>query len=55
MFTKEMQRALKDDGEKLRQLTGKDHGPVFPVFCPAEYADCFLPECAEHGCMCDKR
>lgn len=29
MWDKEMQRALEDDGEKLRQLTGEDHGPVF--------------------------
>ena len=29
MFTKEMQKALEADGEKLRQFTGKDHGPVF--------------------------
>ena len=29
-MTKEMQRALEADGEKLRQLTGDDHGP----FCP---------------------
>lgn len=28
MFTKEMMRALEADGEKLRQLTGKDHGPM---------------------------
>lgn len=37
MFTKEMQRALEADGEKLRQLTGEDHGPHFehdePEFC----------------------
>jgi hypothetical protein len=26
----EMRRALEADGEKLRQLTGKEHGP----FCP---------------------
>ena len=25
----EMMAALEADGEKLRQLTGKDHGPVF--------------------------
>ncbi|MEO1721364.1 MAG: hypothetical protein AAFR84_03045 [Pseudomonadota bacterium] len=25
----EMMRALEADGEKLRQLTGDDHGPVF--------------------------
>jgi hypothetical protein len=29
MFTKEMQAALEADGEKLRQLTGEDHGPHF--------------------------
>lgn len=29
MFTKEMQDALNADGEKLRQLTGEDHGPEF--------------------------
>jgi hypothetical protein len=26
---KEMQRALKADGEKLKGLTGRDHGPRF--------------------------
>lgn len=25
---KEMQAALEADGEKLRQLTGEDHGPL---------------------------
>lgn len=29
MFTKEMIAALEADGEKLRQLTGEDHGPEF--------------------------
>jgi hypothetical protein len=28
-FDKAMQRALEADGEKLRQLTGADHGPHF--------------------------
>lgn len=28
-FDREMQRALEADGEKLRQLTGEDHGPWF--------------------------
>ena len=28
-FDREMQRALELDGEKLRQLTGEDHGPYF--------------------------
>ena len=29
MLTKEMRKALEADGEKLRQQTGKDHGPIF--------------------------
>lgn len=29
-FDLEMQRALEADGEKLRQLTGEDHGPFNP-------------------------
>jgi DnaJ-class molecular chaperone len=29
MFTREMMKALEQDGDKLRQLTGEDHGPVF--------------------------
>lgn len=28
-FDKDMMRALEADGEKLRQITGEDHGPVF--------------------------
>lgn len=28
-FSKEMQAALLADGEKLRQLTGENHGPEF--------------------------
>ena len=27
MWTKEMMAALEADGEKLRQLTGAEHGP----------------------------
>jgi len=30
---KEMQLALEADGEKLRQLTGEDHGPEFLFDC----------------------
>lgn len=30
-FDKEMQKALEADGEKLRQLTGEDHGPRWSV------------------------
>lgn len=37
---KEMMKALELDGEKLRQLTGQDHGPEF-------WADC--PECGGEG------
>jgi DnaJ-class molecular chaperone len=32
-FSKEMQRALKADGEKLKAMTGEDHGPVFFTTC----------------------
>jgi hypothetical protein len=28
-FDREMMAALEADGEKLRQMTGKDHGPWF--------------------------
>jgi DnaJ-class molecular chaperone len=28
-FDREMMKALEADGEKLRQLTGEDHGPVW--------------------------
>ena len=31
----EMARALEADGEKLRQLTGEDHGPWRVVLCEA--------------------
>jgi hypothetical protein len=34
-FDLEMQRALEADGEKLRQLTGEDHGPWGLIECPA--------------------
>lgn len=32
MFTHEMMKALEADGEKLRQITGENHGP-FCVAC----------------------
>lgn len=35
MIDREMQKALEADGEKLRQLTGQDHGPVFLGDAPA--------------------
>lgn len=31
---REMMRALETDGEKLRQLTGEDHGPWFDDSVP---------------------
>lgn len=44
---KEMMQALEADGEKLRQLTGEDHGPFFvcencdnPLFCQ-EHLNCW--------------
>lgn len=33
-WDKEMERDLAEDGEKLRQLTGEDHGPWLLVTCP---------------------
>jgi len=36
-FDDEMMKALEADGEKLRQLTGKDHGPFpFPHIAGAK-------------------
>lgn len=52
-FDLEMQRALEADGEKLRQLTGEDHGPYFlddvTVYapCPACFESC--GSVVEHG------
>jgi hypothetical protein len=34
-----MQKALEEDGEKLRQLTGEDHGPAFLDEGPCRMAD----------------
>lgn len=33
-FDEEMMRALEADGEKLRQMTGEDHGPIWLETCP---------------------
>jgi hypothetical protein len=42
-ISREMQRALEADGEKLRQLTGEDHGPEFiDTLAPC-------PECGGDG------
>lgn len=65
MIDKEMMKALEADGEKLRQLTGEDHGPDFLddccpncggegviYSCQEEYA-CVDPE---GGCdVCERR
>lgn len=43
MIDREMMRAMEADGEKLRQITGMDHGPGFPC------EDCSNPDfCTEH-------
>jgi DnaJ-class molecular chaperone len=48
MNTKAMQRALELDGEKLRQLTGEDHGPV-PIEDYLELETC--PTCGGEGSL----
>lgn len=45
MIDKEMQKALEADGEKLRQLTGEDHGPWVSVTEPCGHPDCEFPMC----------
>jgi hypothetical protein len=45
-WDKEMMNALMADGEKLRQLTGNDHGPYFDD-PPEIWLDC--PECGGEG------
>lgn len=58
MFGREMQMALEADGEKLRQLTGEDHGPYFveeSEICiqtsdkshEAMVVECVCPRCDE--------
>jgi hypothetical protein len=51
-FDKEMQKALEADGEKLRQLTGEDHGPEFDDYSDGE--EC--PNCGGEGFVycCDE-
>jgi hypothetical protein len=46
MFDKQMTDALKADGEKLRALTGEDHGPEFPDAC-GYHGDDLPPDEAE--------
>lgn len=52
-WDKEMQKALEADGEKLRQMTGKDHGPRFaadPFIDPTKAGTVF----EDHSCYrCD--
>lgn len=50
---KEMQRALEIDGEILRQLTGRDHGPEFLEACDACGGEGHIARTIhvyEHGC-----
>ncbi len=37
---REIRAALEADGEKLRQLTGEDHGPYFDDLAPYRCAYC---------------
>lgn len=46
---REMQKALEADGEKLRQLTGADHGPFCPE-CLGSGVEVFAVTVYEHGC-----
>jgi hypothetical protein len=48
MFNEEMRRALELDGEKLRQMTGEDHGPYFLT----DEAACACGEKNIDQCMC---
>jgi hypothetical protein len=50
IFDKEMQKALEADGEKLRQMTGEDHGPYFFNF-EEEDAECW--DCGGEGVVYD--
>jgi hypothetical protein len=52
-ISKEMQKALEADGEKLRQLTGKDHGPRFISECPS--CDGAIEEWWSYCAMCGWR
>jgi len=50
----EMMAALEADGEKLRQLTGEDHGPVFMEDdgCCGQYVWGAPFDAPEQGPMC---
>lgn len=50
-FDKEMIQALEADGEKLRQLTGEDHGPHFPDLANLQVIGISEPR-AEHRFDC---
>lgn len=53
-FSKEMKKALEADGEKLRQLTGQNHGPTWLGECPrcdeADERSIGLNKCGLCGC-----
>jgi hypothetical protein len=44
---KELKRALEADGEKLKAMTGQDHGPVF--LTEEEPPDAECPRCGGEG------
>lgn len=48
-----MKKALEADGEKLRQLTGEDHGP-WPVYDPESAAAGGPPITTGRVRMCDE-
>ena len=48
---KEMQQALAADGEKLRQLTGQEHGPSCPR-CLKNPAEPIFPGSPDEGPVC---
>ena len=52
-MTKEMMEALIADGEKLRQLTGEDHGPFCPR-CLTRHIDLALLGTEGEGHICGK-
>jgi DnaJ-class molecular chaperone len=52
MMTDEMMKALEADGEKLRQLTGQDHGPFrYPQEEDFDHIEDYdtCPDCSGEG------
>ncbi len=49
----EMKKALEADGEKLRQMTGEDHGPWdLDGDCSNCGGEGFVESCFEDTCVC---